>query len=47
MIDKLKALKAHFSELESLLSDPAVISDMESIRNIRKNTANLRPSYKK
>ena len=47
MKDKLTALKAHFSELESLLSDPTVISDMEKYKKYSEEHGELLPIVQK
>lgn len=47
MKDKLTALKAHFSELESLLSDPTVISDMDKYKKYSEEHGELLPIVQK
>ncbi|NLH27893.1 MAG: PCRF domain-containing protein, partial [Syntrophomonadaceae bacterium] len=41
MLEKLEELEAHFTELESKLSDPAVLKDMNQYRELAKKHAEL------
>lgn len=43
MVDKLKGLKNRFDELETLISDPAIIADQENWRKLMKERSDLEP----
>jgi len=47
MFDKLEDLVARLEELESMLSDPSVVSNQERFRNLMKEQSELAPIVEK
>ena len=47
MLDKLQKVEEHFAEIESRLSDPSVVADVEKFTVLTREHANLEPIIKK
>ena len=47
MLDKLQKVEEHFAEIESRLSDPSVVADVEKFTALTREHANLEPIIKK
>ena len=47
MLDKLQKVEEHFSEIESRLSDPSIVADVEKFTALTREHATLEPIVKK